>query len=127
MVWCTALPEEASNSTILGSMKHRGWILAVVLVTGVAAALLYRSTWAGNDLPVRHSVTLNWTPAAGATSYNVYRSDTKGGPYVKIGTTTGPPFVNSPVPNGTVVYYVVTSVGYKGESKYSKEVAAVIP
>lgn len=79
--------------------------------------------FAANQTP--HLVTLIWTAAPGAVSYNVYRGTKSGGPYdTKLGPTTDTTFANSPVMAGTY-YYVVTSVGKNGkESKYSEEIKA---
>ncbi len=56
-------------------------------------------------------VTLIWTHV-GADSYNVYRSETAGGPYGLV-TNTASTFsthVDKPLVNGTTVYYVVMPV-----------------
>jgi hypothetical protein len=50
-----------------------------------------------------------------------------GGPYEKIGTSSTAKYVDKPVPSRTTLYYVVTTVSSTGESKYSKEIKAVVP
>lgn len=57
-------------------------------------------------------VSLSWWDATGATSYNVKRSTTSGGPYTTIanGVTTAS-YTDYTATNGTTYYYVVSSVG----------------
>ena len=74
-----------------------------------------------------HSATLRWTPSAGATSYNVYRSAASGGPYTKIGQSLTPSYVDTQVRSGAVFYYVVTCVRDGTESAYSQEIKASVP
>jgi len=81
-----------------------------------------------------HIVALNWNPPVPVTgitviSYNVYRSTTRGGPYVKIASSLhGPRYSDSLVNHGRTYFYVVTSVDKRGrESRYSGEVRAEIP
>ncbi|MDQ3259012.1 MAG: fibronectin type III domain-containing protein, partial [Acidobacteriota bacterium] len=70
-------------------------------------------------------VSLTWTASAGATSYNVKRATTAGGPYASIVTgvtTTG--YTNTGLVNGTTYYYVVSAVNANGESANSSEASA---
>jgi hypothetical protein len=71
------------------------------------------------------SVMLSWNLSAGATSYNVKRATTSGGPYTTIASnvTTGG-YLNSSLNNGTTYYYVVSAVNSAGESANSSEVSA---
>ena len=104
----------ASNMVLLG--------LIVAVVSTVASR------------PAHHSVTLNWHPPVpvkdlGIAGYNVYRSVTPGGPYVRIASgVTGLTYHDLIVNNGIIYYYVVTSVDAAGhESTYSTEARARIP
>lgn len=70
-------------------------------------------------------VTLNWTPAAGADSYNVWRSLTNGGTYAQVATgVTAASYVDGGLNNGTTYYYVVTAVNAAGEGPQSGQVSA---
>ena len=72
-------------------------------------------------------VTLTWTALNGATSYNVKRSTTSGGPYTTIstaGNVTGTSFTDSTAVNGTTYYYVFSAATPYGESVNSAEVSA---
>jgi len=67
---------------------------------------------------------LTWTASAGATSYNVKRSTTSGGPYSTVGTPSTTSFTNTGLTNGTTYYYVVTAVNSAGESGNSNQASA---
>ena len=57
--------------------------------------------------------------------YNIYRSETMGGPYTFIGTnTTAFGFQDTTVLNGRTYYYVVTALNKYNESSYSLEASA---
>ncbi len=76
-------------------------------------------------VPGNSQITLNWNPLLGATSYNVKRSTTSGGPYTTIstpGTVTGTSYTDLTAANGTIYYYVVsaeTSISQAGETANS--------
>lgn len=70
-------------------------------------------------------VTLTWTASTGATSYNVKRSTTNGGPYTTIASPTSPTYTDTGVTDGTTYYYVVSAVNSFGESANSAQVSAV--
>ncbi len=71
-------------------------------------------------------VNLSWTASSGATSYNIKRSTTKGGPYTTIKTgVIGTSYTDAAaVVNGTVYYYVVSAVKSGLESANSNENSA---
>jgi hypothetical protein len=70
-------------------------------------------------------VSLSWTASANATSYNVKRSTTNGGPYTTtVGSPTTASFTNTGLTNGTIYYYVVTAVNASGESANSSQASA---
>jgi fibronectin type 3 domain-containing protein len=70
-------------------------------------------------------VPLTWNASGGtsATSYNVKRSITSGGPYTTIGTSGATNYSDSPVNNWTTYYYVVSGVNGYGESSNSVPMA----
>jgi hypothetical protein len=71
-------------------------------------------------------VVLSWWGTAYATSYNVKRSTTAGGPYTTIvtGITDSLTFADASAATGTY-YYVVTAVAPSGETAASNEATAV--
>ena len=81
-----------------------------------------------------HWVTLTWKapPTAAGVSvvgYNVYRSTTPGGPFVKLAERVpAPPYEDRLVNGGRTYIYVVTAVDQTGhESRFSGEAQAKIP
>ena len=69
-------------------------------------------------------VSLAWTASTGATSYNVKRASTNGGPYTTVGTPAGTSYTDTAVTNGTAYYYVVTAVNAAGQSGNSNQATA---
>jgi hypothetical protein len=81
-----------------------------------------------------HSVTLTWqapAPVLGVTvvGYNLYRSTTSGGPFVKLASNlTTLCYEDRLVGSGRTYFYVVTAIDQAGrESRYSNEARASIP
>jgi hypothetical protein len=79
----------------------------------------------------RHSVTLTWNASSSQVAgYNVYRSMTPGGNYLKINSSLvrGVTYTDNTVVSGLTYYYVTRAVGDRGyESVNSNETSAVIP
>ncbi|HUL35322.1 MAG TPA: twin-arginine translocase TatA/TatE family subunit [Candidatus Eisenbacteria bacterium] len=71
--------------------------------------------------PGQAQVALSWNASTGASSYNVKRSGTSGGPYALIVSTGSTSYTDEGLANGTF-YYVVSAVGPYGESMNSVEV-----
>jgi len=69
-------------------------------------------------------VTLTWSASFGATTYNVKRSGTSGGPYAKIASTAATSYTDEGLASGTTFYYAVSSSNSSGESENSVEVSA---
>jgi hypothetical protein len=67
---------------------------------------------------------LSWSASSGATSYNLKRSTTNGGPYTTIASPTTTSYTDTGVTNGTTYYYVVSAVNTAGESANSSQVSA---
>ncbi|MGA9672387.1 MAG: Ig-like domain repeat protein [Terracidiphilus sp.] len=74
--------------------------------------------------PGSAQIALAWTPSLTATSYNVLRSTTNGGPYTTVGTSTTTSFTNTGLTNGTIYYYVVAAVNTAGAGADSTQVFA---
>ena len=73
--------------------------------------------------PGHAQVALSWNASAGASSYNVKRSGTSGGPYALIISTGATSYADEGLASGTF-YYVISTVGANGESANSIEVSA---
>jgi fibronectin type 3 domain-containing protein len=99
-----------------GTVTTGGGGGAVATVPPVPAGL---SATAG-----KAQVSLTWNASADATSYNVKRATTSGGPYTTISFPMGASFVDSGAMNGTKYFYVVSAVNSAGESANSNEVNA---
>jgi cellulose 1,4-beta-cellobiosidase len=70
-------------------------------------------------------VTLSWTSAAGALTYNVKRSTTASGPYTVIASGgVSLSYTDKSVVGGTTYYYVVSATNAAGESADSNEASA---
>jgi fibronectin type 3 domain-containing protein len=75
--------------------------------------------------PGNAQVTLSWNASTGATSYNVKRSTTSGGPYTTIATgVTATNYTNTQLINGTAYFFVVSAVNSFGESGASVQATA---
>jgi hypothetical protein len=70
-------------------------------------------------------VRLTWSASSGATSYNVKRSTTSGGPYAQTAVSTSNSYTDTALTNGTTYYYVVSAVNSAGESANSAQVSAL--
>jgi hypothetical protein len=72
------------------------------------------------------AVVLTWSASAGASSYNLKRSSTSGGPYSSITQTAGVTYTDRAIINGATYYYVVSAVNAGGESANSAEAMAIL-
>jgi fibronectin type 3 domain-containing protein len=68
-------------------------------------------------------------PGVTIAGYNLYRSTTSGGPFIKLASNlTAPHYEDGLVGSGRTYFYVVTAIDQNGrESRYSNEARAVIP
>lgn len=70
-------------------------------------------------------VSLNWSAASGAISYNIKRATTKGGPYTIVARSVmAPNYLDTAVVNGQTYYYVVSASNAGGESGNTNEATA---
>jgi fibronectin type 3 domain-containing protein len=74
--------------------------------------------------PGNAEIGLIWSASTSATSYNVKRSTTSGGPYATVNSPTVTSYTDSGLTNGTPYYYVVSAVNSAGESSNSSQVSA---
>ena len=74
-------------------------------------------------------ITLSWTGQANATSYNILRSSTNGGPYSQVGTSTVTSYRdgNDGLVGGDTYFYVVQPVQGSTEICQSNQAAIKIP
>jgi cellulose 1,4-beta-cellobiosidase len=70
---------------------------------------------------------LTWSASSSATSYNVKRSTTSGGPYTQLAASAAPSYTDSTATNGTTYFYVVSAVDSAGESANSAQASAIPP
>lgn len=80
-----------------------------------------------NATPGDAQVTLSWTAAAGARSYNIYRSTNAGLPGSKIGSSSTTEYIDAAVVNGTAYFYQVTADNAAGEGAASAQSPGVTP
>jgi hypothetical protein len=91
---------------------------AFTIVTAPAAPTNLTAT----RLSQRGRIRLSWNSVAGATTYNVKRSTSSGGPYAAVAsglTTTS--YTDTGLAGGVMYYYVVTAVNAAGESGNSNQ------
>ncbi len=75
--------------------------------------------------PGSQQVSLTWTPASGATLYNIHRATVSGGPYTPIQLDwPSTSFTDTGLTNGTPYFYVVTATNVAGEGPASNEASA---
>jgi hypothetical protein len=74
--------------------------------------------------PGNNSITLSWSASAGAATYHVKRSTTRGGPYTQVAAPASTTYINTALTNGVTYYYVVSAENSLGESPNSSEVSA---
>ncbi len=74
------------------------------------------------------TVSIDWNPTPGATSYNLYRGTSSGGEgSTPIATTTGTSYTDTNVTSTPIYFYEVTAVNSGGESARSDEDATKTP
>lgn len=78
--------------------------------------------------PGSAQISLSWTAAPGATTYNLKRALVSGGPYSTIGASlAATSFADTMVTNGTTYFYAVSALNAGGESANSTPVSASPP
>jgi O-glycosyl hydrolase len=72
-------------------------------------------------------VALSWSEVGGASSYNVQRSPTSGGPYATVTNVTTTNYTDIGLAYGTTYYYVISALNTAGESANSAQASATTP
>ncbi|MGA2430043.1 MAG: glycoside hydrolase family 44 protein [Candidatus Acidiferrum sp.] len=109
---CAGTTGPGTNPNNPGSGSNPSGATAPAVPTGLTAA------------PGNAQVGLAWTASANATSYNVKRGTTTGGPYTTISSPTAANFTDTSLTNGTTYFYVVSAVNSAGQSANSSEASA---
>jgi hypothetical protein len=118
--------DQARIARLQASIDKANETLNLIAVT-MKLPQLKQETPSGPLIP-----TLSWEPnePAGVVGYNIYRSRTSGGPYVKLNSAplTTPFYEDTTVTAGSTYYYVSTAIDSRGtESPFSNERQVVVP
>jgi TatA/E family protein of Tat protein translocase len=97
---------------------------ATATATATAPAISVSAPTGLNAKAGTGQVSLSWNAAVGASSYNVMRSGTSGGPYARIATTSSTSYSDESLASGATFYYTVSSSNGAAESGNSIEVSA---
>jgi hypothetical protein len=109
-----------------------GMLCSLLLIPAVSAS--HGGNFRPSDaqtVPHPHSADLKWKASVSrVVGYNVYRSETDGGPYIKL--TSAPVratnYTDRSVQRGHTYFYAVTAVDSRGkESERSNQAKALIP
>jgi hypothetical protein len=79
---------------------------------------------APTGLACNPQIVVSWNPVAVATSYNVYRSDSKKGPFLVIANVPTPPFNDQSIMLGTTYLYMISALNVVGEGPQSTSITA---
>jgi hypothetical protein len=128
----TLNPSQTLTFSVIFDPSAAGSASGSVTVTSNAAGSPGTITLTGTGVQaVSHTVSLNWNASTSTVSgYNVYRSTTSGGGYVKVNASlvSGLSYTDASIQNSTTYFYVTTAVDSTGdESVFSNEASAVIP
>jgi PKD repeat protein len=117
----------AASLTLTGASGtlSRATSTTLIVTVGIPTAVTATPVSSGQ-------IGLSWQPAAGASSYNVKRSLTSGGPYETVGCVTTSSYTDTGLTAGTRYYYVVSArygggANQGGESPNSSQVSALAP
>ncbi len=69
-------------------------------------------------------VSLSWSASSDATSYDIRRGTTQGGPYTALASTNSTTYTDTAVTAATTYYYVVSATNSSGTSGTSTEASA---
>lgn len=132
------LPNSSTLDDILNSLGYAvdasGIVNDIAVAPFSGAILVPQSAISGRPacaaapslVAAANQITLDWADAAGATSYNVYRSRFAYGGFELIGTSATSNYTDTGLTNGVRYYYRVGSVAANGlECNYSPEVSGI--
>jgi alpha-amylase len=108
-----------ADGAVTVSAPPSGYAVYSVSLAPPSAAPVGLTATAGNA-----QVSLRWSAVSDATSYNVKRATTRGGPYTTIANPAFTSYTDTAVSNGTTYHYVVSAVNSSGESADSAAVSA---
>lgn len=114
------------NSRLRGTIVVLGALAVVASASCVYAAGLAAPTEVEAHALPGGKVSISWKSAAGATSYNVYRSTTSGGQgAIPIGSTTSTSYTDTGLSSGSpTLYYKVAAANGGAVSPQSEETAS---
>ena len=116
----STLPTNVGTYTVVGSISD-----ATYYGSASATMTIRPATPAGLVATLGDTVvTLNWSNAPGATSYNIKRSLTDGGSYATLTNVSALTFTDTGLSNWTNYYYVVSGLAAGFESSNSVQVSA---
>ncbi len=119
-VFTNALPMTSFRLKIVSGEFNANWLRFDSVAPAVPSGLSATAT--------NTQASLNWNPAAAASSYNIKRATTNGGPYTTLATgITATHYADATVTNGTTYYYVVAAINLYGESAASEQISATVP
>jgi xyloglucan-specific exo-beta-1,4-glucanase len=94
-------------------------------LTPTAPAVLPAAPTGVSAVRVNGQVTVSWTAAPGAVSYNIYRSTAQGTQGTLLGTSTTTSAIDVTAGTSTTYYYQVTAVNTAGEGAASAQASAI--
>ncbi len=111
----TLIPQRSNRSSfwIRSSLRVTGLLLLVWGLAGLLPATVHAQAPAPANLTVYSGAAqahLSWPASAGASSYNVQRATTSGGPYALIANTSATSYTDNSVTTGVQYYYVVSAL-----------------
>jgi len=127
------LTAQTVNNT--NAFRHVRYLSPAGSYGDIAEVQFFTSSTIASELPVVptgltaspgvQEVGLSWTASSGASTYNVKRGTTRGGPYTNIINRTATVDMDIGLPYG-IYYYVVSAVNAAGESANSAEASAIL-
>ena len=148
--WSATIGTGVSNVAVSGGQGTNTVTYTVTLIAGFTGTATFTATLTDNiNTPVNQAVNITvnppappaaptgltatagnahvqlaWNAVSGATSYNVKRGTTTGGPYTTINSPGTNSYDDTSAVNGTTYFYVVSAVGAGGEGANSSEASA---